>query len=194
VGLSYVLPGTSEPPEAFAGTNDWWHLHQKICYAANGQILAGAEEIPDEECAALGGTQRDLGPGLWLLHLWIVPRYQLKLDVFASGHPCLGEAGPLPWDDECWGLANRDPADGLPPGHGHEPTTTTTAPPGTTVPPTTTPPTTAPPLPPTTVTPPPTTVPPTTAPPLPPTTVTPPTTVPPTTGPPTTHDPHGHDH
>lgn len=118
VGLSYAAPGTSNPPPAFAGTNDWWHLHQKVCFGANGQILAGAEEIPDEECAALGGTQRDLGPGIWLLHLWVVPGYQLKLDVFASGHPCLGETGPLAWEDPCWELANRDPADGLPPGHG----------------------------------------------------------------------------
>src|SRR3990170_517369 len=29
VGLSYAAPGTANPPPAFAGTNDWWHLHQK---------------------------------------------------------------------------------------------------------------------------------------------------------------------
>lgn len=118
VGLSYAAPGTADPPPAFAGTNDWWHLHQKVCFGPNGDILAGAEEIPDEECAALGGRQIDLGPGIWLLHIWIVPFYQVKLDVFASGHPCLGETGPLPREDECWALANRDPRDGLPPGHG----------------------------------------------------------------------------
>jgi hypothetical protein len=121
VGVAYAFPGTSDPPEAFAGSNDWWHLHQKVCFdAENGNILAGAEEIPDEECAALGGTQRNLGPGIWLLHVWMVPEYALRLDVFASGHPCLGETGPLPWEDPCWETVRRDPAEGLPPGTGHD--------------------------------------------------------------------------
>jgi hypothetical protein len=120
VGVAYATPGGGDPPAAFAGTNDWWHLHQKICFGPNREILAGAEEIPDEECAALGGTQRSLGRGIWLLHLWIMPNYQLKLDVFASGHPCLGETGPLPWEDPCWDLVNRDPSEGLPPGSGHD--------------------------------------------------------------------------
>jgi hypothetical protein len=119
VGLSYAAPGTSNPPPAFAGTNDWWHLHQKICYGQGG-ILAGAEEIPDEECTALGGRQVDLGAGIWLLHIWIIPPYLLRLDAFASGHPCLGETGPLPLDDPCWELANRDPSEGLPPGDEHD--------------------------------------------------------------------------
>jgi hypothetical protein len=118
VGVAYAMPGPDEPPEAFAGTNDWWHLHEKICLGPDREILAGAEEIPDEECAELGGRQIELGPGIWLLHLWIVPDYQLRLDVFASGHPCLGETGPVPRDDSCWDLTTRDPADGLPPGHG----------------------------------------------------------------------------
>jgi hypothetical protein len=121
VGVAYALPGGQNPPEAFAGTNDWWHLHTKICFdPETGDILAGAEEIPDEECAALGGVQRSMGSGLWLLHLWIMPDYQLKLDVFASGHPCLGETGPLPWEDPCWDLVGRDPSEGLPPGTGHD--------------------------------------------------------------------------
>jgi hypothetical protein len=118
VGLSYAAPGTANPPPAFAGTNDWWHLHQKVCVGQGGTILAGAEEIPDEECTALGGRQVNLGSGTWLLHLWIVPPYLYRLDAFASGHPCLGETAPLPWDDPCWEIANRDPRDGLPPGHG----------------------------------------------------------------------------
>lgn len=116
VGMAYAAPGTSDPPEAFAGNNDWWHLHQKICIGPDREILAGAEEIPDEECEALGGRQIALGPGIWLLHVWIVPHYQFQPDVFASGHPCLGEGGPLPWEDPCWELANRNPALGLPPG------------------------------------------------------------------------------
>jgi hypothetical protein len=117
VGFSYIAPGSSDPPEAFAGGNDWWHLHQKLCLSSNNDILAGAEEIPDDECAALGGRQIDLGKGIWLLHLWSVPDYEMKLDIFASGHPCLGETGPLPDDDPCWDHVDRHPAEGLPPDH-----------------------------------------------------------------------------
>lgn len=120
VGVSYAAFGSSEPPEAFAGDNDWWHLHEKICWDdEDRRILAGAEEIPDEECEALGGRQIPLGPGIWLLHLWMVPDYALKYDIFASGHPCLGESGPLPGDDPCWDLANHEPADGPPPWDEH---------------------------------------------------------------------------
>jgi hypothetical protein len=121
VGVAYAASGRTNPPEAFAGSNDWWHLHQKICIGPNRQILAGAEEIPDEECTALGGRQVSLGQGIWLLHLWIMPGYQIKYDVFVSGHPCLGENAPLPREDPCWEeIANRDPSEGPPPGeHDH---------------------------------------------------------------------------
>jgi hypothetical protein len=143
VGVAYAFPGSSDPPEAFAGSNDWWHLHRKICIGENRDILAGAEEIPDEECAALGGRQINLGPGIWLLHVWLIPDYELRLDAFASGHPCLGETGPLPWEDPCWETVRRDPSEGLPPGTGHDDHgddgTTTTMPPETTT--TTAPPT-----------------------------------------------------
>jgi hypothetical protein len=117
VGLGYLSSGASDPPAAFAGTNDWWHLHKRLCLGSNGDILAGAEEIPDEECTALGGRQIDLGAGIWLLHLWMVPDYELKLDVFASGHPCMGDTGPIDRDDPCWEHVARHPADGLPEGH-----------------------------------------------------------------------------
>jgi hypothetical protein len=120
VGVGYLSSGASDPPEAFAGTNDWWHLHKRLCLGANGDILAGAEEIPDEECTALGGRQIDLGAGIWLLHLWMVPDYELKLDVFASGHPCMGETGPIDRDDPCWDHVARHPADGPPEGHTAE--------------------------------------------------------------------------
>lgn len=134
VGVAYAAPGSDDPPEAFAGTNDWWHLHQKVCYG-NGGLLAGGEEVSDEECAALGGRNVTLpGSGIWLLHVWVVPDYQLRFDVFASSHPCLGETGLLSRDDPCWDLALHEPADGPLPGedddhgdggHDHGGTTTT---------------------------------------------------------------------
>jgi hypothetical protein len=123
VGMAYYLAGAANtPPEAFAGTNDWWHLHTKICVGPDGESLGGGEEFTDEECAAMGGVNRPLGGGggHWLLHVWVAPGYQTRFDVFVSGHPCLGETGPLPQDDACWDIVNHEPADGpLPdPGHG----------------------------------------------------------------------------
>jgi hypothetical protein len=126
VGVGYAAPGDQDPPDAFAGTNDWWHLHTKICVGPDG-ILEGGEELPDDVCAELGGRQFTLpGSGTLLLHVWMVPDYQLKFDVFVSSHPCLGADGPLPDDDPCWeDIANHLPSDGpLPPtehdAHGEQ--------------------------------------------------------------------------
>jgi hypothetical protein len=121
VGVAWQAWGDQPPPEAFAGKNDWWHLHRKICFGPTG-ILAGAEEIPDEECAALGGRQSTVpNGGHWLLHVWTVPQYQTEFDIFVSGHPCMGETGPLPWEDPCWEeIAGHDPAEGPLPGSEHD--------------------------------------------------------------------------
>lgn len=121
VGVAYEIWGADPPPQAFAGTNDWWHLHTRICLGPGG-ILAGGEEVPDEECAALGGRNATVpNGGHWLLHVWMVPRYQTRFDIFVSGHPCMGETAPLPWDDPCWEeIAGHDPADGPLPGTGHD--------------------------------------------------------------------------
>jgi hypothetical protein len=117
VGVAYALFGGSTPPAAYAGDNDWWHLHTKICMGPNREILAGAEEISDEQCKALGGTQRNLaglpgssGSGIWLLHLWMAQPYEYRPDIFVSGHPCLVATGVLPQSDPCWQIAHRDPS------------------------------------------------------------------------------------
>jgi hypothetical protein len=128
VGIAYSAPGADGvPPEGFTGGNDWYHLHGKICLQfredRSYDILAGAEEIADERCAALGGRQQPLpGGGLFLLHTWLAPGYEYKPDVFASGHPCLLDDGVADPGDPCWDVAMRDPAQGPPPdggGHGH---------------------------------------------------------------------------
>lgn len=119
VGAAYELYGSDPPPEAFAGTNDWWHFHASICVGATPP--AGVEALPDEECAARGGFQVPFpNGGHWLLHVWITPGYQTKFDVFVSGHPCLGETGVLPNDDPCWEIVNHEPADGPLPGSEHD--------------------------------------------------------------------------
>jgi hypothetical protein len=123
MGVAWAYVG-SNPPAAFAGGNDWWHIHHKACFEANPTTfppkdLAEAEEITDEQCRALGGVPTDLGPGAWLLHLWLPPM-DYRLDLFASGHNCLGPSRVAPQSDPCWAIARRDPALGLPAGPGDE--------------------------------------------------------------------------
>lgn len=123
VGAAFHFIGKGDPPEAFAGTNDWWHEHNTTCIGPGGKILAGAKEIPDADCTALGGANIKLtgGPGAifgdngnWLLHVWLAP-YEYRPDIFASGHPCLLETGVAPDRDPCWEIARRDPSLGAPP-------------------------------------------------------------------------------
>jgi hypothetical protein len=121
VGLAYssLEPTSATPPEGFVGGNDWYHLHARVCFGAGG-VLAGAEDISDSACSALGGSQIPLG-NLFLLHAWIFPGYEYRRDVFISGHECMTATGPAPAGDPCWERAWRDPAD-------EPPSTSTTMP------------------------------------------------------------------
>ena len=110
VGLAFSTGkgADGKPPEGFAGTNDWYHLHQKVCMRGLFEILAGAEEITDAQCQTLGGSQ--IGLNTFLLHLWIIPGYEHRVDLFSSANPCLLANGPAPAGDPCWIDVGRDPA------------------------------------------------------------------------------------
>lgn len=116
VGVVYSWAGTLAPPPAFAGGNDWWHLHTRLCYSSSdGAILGGAQDIPDDVCTSLGGyTQYLPGSGVWLLHVWVVGPWQYRPDIFSAGHSCLLPGGLAPDGDPCWEAARRDPALGPP--------------------------------------------------------------------------------
>jgi hypothetical protein len=126
VGVAYSLQGSVAIPPAFAGSNDWWHHHKKVCANFGAgvwppPILAGAEEISDEACKAMNAVNFPLpNGGLNLLHLWINPPYEYRLDIFASGHNCLMSESVAPPTDACWSIAHRDPSLGLPEGSGGE--------------------------------------------------------------------------
>jgi hypothetical protein len=126
VGVAFRVANTTVPPEGYAGGNDWYHGHTKVCVGGTG-ILGGGEEMADADCAALGGRNVAIGQsGDLLLHVWLPP-YEYRPDVFVSGHPCLLADGIAPPSDPCWELARTDPSDlpATPPpaehdgGHGH---------------------------------------------------------------------------
>jgi hypothetical protein len=123
MGVAYTYLGPGEPSEGYAGDNDWWHEHTTVCMAGVNEILAGAETIPDAECAKLGGFNARLtGKGgffgehnhFYMLHVWLPP-HEYKPDIFVSGNPCLLETGLAPKSDPCWAALARDPSLGPPP-------------------------------------------------------------------------------
>jgi hypothetical protein len=112
VGVAYASFGATPPEPAFAGGNDWWHLHNSFC--TGGDVKPG-EDLSEDECRARGGTPVTSPKGAWLLHLWLYPPYEYRPDLFVSGHPCLLATAAAPLGDPCWEAAHRDPALGPPP-------------------------------------------------------------------------------
>jgi hypothetical protein len=120
VGVAFRVSGApTTPPEGYVGGNDWYHGHAKVCVGPGG-ILGDGEELSDEACTALGGTNRPIpGGGDLLLHVWLPP-YEYRPDIFVSGHPCLLAEGLAPPTDPCWDSAHHDPSLGPPPPTGGE--------------------------------------------------------------------------
>jgi hypothetical protein len=118
VGVAFVYFGGSTPPEAYAGGNDWWHLHSQVCSGLDLQKYPDPDSLSGEECTALGGRFVKLFPasdgqgtgGVWLLHAWLFQSYEYRPDLFVSGHPCMLADAVAPQSDPCWVTARRDPA------------------------------------------------------------------------------------
>ncbi len=88
VGLSYVVQ-SDQSPAGFAGPNDFWHVHQKLCVSRTTRVVVGSERASDRECTALAGEQIDLHRA-WMMHAWVVPGWESAWGVFSSEHPELG--------------------------------------------------------------------------------------------------------
>jgi hypothetical protein len=115
--VAYAFAGATEPPEAYTGGNDWWHIHTQTCFGLDPQKFPDPDELSDEDCRALGGSPQKIFPapagqpsGVWLLHLWPIAPYEYRPDLFVSGRPCLQAHGAAPLSDPCWRDAHRDPA------------------------------------------------------------------------------------
>jgi hypothetical protein len=88
VGLSYWVRSDTEP-QGFAGPNDHWHQHTGLCIV-NGWIDREQSD-PPPSCT---GTWL-AGSDLWMLHAWVVPRWENRDGVFANLNQklCPPEAG-----------------------------------------------------------------------------------------------------
>ena len=86
VGLSYLVMAEEEPG-GFAGPNDVWHVHERICMGEGGVL--GIETATEEGCAARGGRMIDVG-NVWMTHMWNVAGWESRWGLFSSEHPDLG--------------------------------------------------------------------------------------------------------
>lgn len=101
VGMAwYVHTSNGKPPAGFAGDNDWWHVHERLCMRTSDVVVIG-ENLTDAQCQAGGGVNLHL-ENYYMLHAWIVPGWEQHGDVFMGHHPCLKAGGPAPADDPCW--------------------------------------------------------------------------------------------
>ncbi|QYG93219.1 hypothetical protein HC251_12800 [Iamia sp. SCSIO 61187] len=104
VGMAwYVRSVDGHPPAGFAGGNDWWHVHPRLCFDRDTVEFRGQGRT-DEGCAQLNGVNLHLDD-YWMVHAWIVPGWTHEPDVFVNHHPCLLAGGPAPHDDPCWDMA-----------------------------------------------------------------------------------------
>jgi hypothetical protein len=87
-GMVWAVDSGPHPPEGFAGYNDHWHYHEKLCFINDGQFIVG-DNITDAQCASLGGVNQDTS-NIWLVHVWL-PVYEgwHATDIFNKEHPTI---------------------------------------------------------------------------------------------------------
>jgi hypothetical protein len=90
-GLMYYSTSAVEP-EGFAGRNDAWHYHERVCvrYTASGvdAPFGMDNESTDAQCASVGGTVT--ARTHWMVHVWAVPGFDgVEGGVFAQVNPAL---------------------------------------------------------------------------------------------------------
>lgn len=107
VGMSWYVRSADGPPEGFAGTNDAWHVHPRLCYSISMQFRG--QDLTDEACRARDGYNLHLDD-YYMVHAWIVPGWDHRPDVFVNHHPCLLRSGPVTdLQDPCrQGIAGGD--------------------------------------------------------------------------------------
>ena len=97
----YVRTDSVNPPSGFPGDNDWWHVHETLCFT-NSSFQVVGEDISEEDCHYRDGTNVHLDD-YWMTHAWIIEPWLTEFDVFTNHHPCLKEEGAVSDpEDSCW--------------------------------------------------------------------------------------------
>jgi hypothetical protein len=97
----YVRTDSDNPPAGFPGDNDWWHVHDVLCFT-NSSFQVVGENISDEQCHSMDGNNVHLDD-YWMTHAWIIEPWLTEFDVFTNHHPCLKQEGAeSDQEDSCW--------------------------------------------------------------------------------------------
>lgn len=106
VGMSWYVHSEGGPPAGFAGHNDAWHVHERLCF--DDDMRFQGQNLTDEMCEARGATNLHLDD-YYMVHAWIVPGWAYEPDVFVNHHPCL-QGRPI--------ADPHHPCQDVMPGHG----------------------------------------------------------------------------
>jgi hypothetical protein len=85
-GFMYLDYRSKGVPQGFAGPNDVWHFHERVCIVMNskGEIETplGADDdtITEETCAKVGGNL--IKATGYMVHVWNVPGYESPDGMF----------------------------------------------------------------------------------------------------------------
>jgi hypothetical protein len=89
-GFMYLAYGIQGEPEGFAGPNDHWHYHDRVCivYGPDGidtPFGADLEGVTERMCDGVGGMFIDTTP--YMVHVWSVPGYESPGGMFTELNP-----------------------------------------------------------------------------------------------------------
>jgi hypothetical protein len=92
-GFMFNALGTEGVPEGFAGPNDHWHYHEKVCIVVNPQggidtpFGADLEGVTENMCTEVGGSFIE-NTG-YMVHVWNVPGYESPDGMFTELNPTI---------------------------------------------------------------------------------------------------------
>jgi hypothetical protein len=90
-GYMYLVYGTDSEPAGFAGPNDHWHYHERVCIVTgdDGTIDtpfgADLEGVTEQMCTDVGGSFVAFTG--YMVHVWNVPGYESPDGMFTELNP-----------------------------------------------------------------------------------------------------------
>jgi hypothetical protein len=90
-GFMYIVYGSDTEPAGFAGPNDHWHYHERVCIvmgddgAIDTPFGADLEGVTEQMCTDAGGAFIE-NTG-YMVHAWSVPGYESPDGMFTELNP-----------------------------------------------------------------------------------------------------------